>query len=165
MGARTIIEDTRQQKAHGDKHALKHIGFEHAGLAVIRSKLPFGDYAWPPACAVDTKQSIAELHQNVTSEHARFVRECEAARDAGCQLAILVENRHGVASLADLASWSEPEAEFAKRKGAKRPISGAQLAKACNTLHERYGVLFGFCAPEESADKIIRILDHYGGGE
>lgn len=155
MGA-TIIEDTRQQAG---RHNAKHAAFEAAGITLLRSKLPFGDYAYPPRVAVDTKQSIAELYQNVTLEHARFARECEGARDAGTQLVILVENTHGVASLADLAEWTEPEREFAIRKGAKRPIDGARLARACRTMFERYGVRFGFCRPDESAARILEILD------
>lgn len=160
MGA-AIIEDTRQQAG---RHAVKHAAFEAAGIALIRSKLPFGDYAYPPTVSVDTKQSIAELYQNVTLEHDRFARECEAARTAGAMLVILTENTHGIANLADLAEWTEPERDFAKRKGAKRPISGARLAKACETMHGRYGVMFGFCAPEDAARKIIEILD-WGCGD
>lgn len=161
----TIIEDTRQQlHGRGDKHAAKHEAWAAAGVGLIRSKLAFGDYALPPAVSVDTKRSIQELAANVQGDHDRFRRELAAARDAGCELVILTENAHGIRSLADLEEWIEPEFEFKKRKNAKKRIIGARLAKACATMHERYGALFAFCAPEESAEMIVRILLSKGGG-
>ena len=156
----TIVVDTRQQEG---KHGLKHEQLRARGYELLRSKLPFGDYAFPPKIAVDTKQNIAELAQNVHHEHARFRKECVGARDAGVKLVILVENTEGIRSLSHLSKWSEPESQFRARRNARTPIDGERLARACATMTDRYGVEFRFCAPEETAQRIIELLEERGG--
>lgn len=160
MGA-CLFEDTRQQQG---KHALKHGWWEEHGFAVVRTKLPFGDYCLPPAVSVDTKNSIAELAFDIDHDHARFRRELAGARDAGVKLVVLVENEDGVASLEDLARWVEPPEQYARRARAQRRLKGDRLAKACATMAERYGAEFMFCAPEESAEAVARILGGGAGG-
>lgn len=154
----TLIEDTRQQLHGGDKHAAKHEAWAADGVALVRSKLAFGDYALPPAVAVDTKRDVQELAQCIDGGHARFRRELVAARDAGCLLVVLTENAHGIRCLADLAAWTEPDGEFRRRRNAQRRIEGARLAKACATMQERYGARFEFCAPEDAARRVVEIL-------
>ena len=151
----TIVVDTRQQEG---KHRLKHEQMRAQGFELLRSKLPFGDYALPSLVAVDTKQNIQELAQNVHHDHTRFRNECVGARDAGVKLIILVETTEGITSLESLSEWIEPESQFRARRNAKTPISGKNLARACETMQERYGVEFRFCKPEESALEIIEIL-------
>ena len=75
---------------------------------------------------------------------------------------MLTENMHGIASLADLAAWREPAAEFARRRHAQRRIEGNRLAKACATMERKYGARFEFCAPDESARRIVEILVNEG---
>lgn len=157
--ALTIIEDTRQQAG---KHEAKREWWEREGVAVVRSKLAFGDYALPPAASVDTKMSIAELAMDIDQQHERFRAECAGARDAGCALVILVENDDGVRDLASLAAWRESDRQFALRKRAVRRIDGSRLAKACMTMHRKYGVRFEFCAPGEAARRVIEILTEEG---
>lgn len=152
---RAILEDTRQQRG---KHELKHEWWETNGYALVRSKLPFGDYCTLPAVAVDTKASIAELAADIDQQHDRFRRELKGARDAGVRLVVLVENGYGVRDLGGLAAWDEPAADFARRVRAVRPIRGARLARACATMAERYGAEFLFCAPDEAAGVIAGIL-------
>ena len=159
MAAKTIIVDSRQQEG---KHELKHAGLRAAGYALVRSKLPHGDYAFPPKCSIDTKQSIGELYSDMTTQHERFRNECIGAMEAGTQLVILTENEHGITNLADLAEWKEQNPDFKKRKHAQKPIDGKRLASACSTMSKRYGVMFGFCKPEETAGRIIEILERMG---
>lgn len=159
---RAIQEDTRQQRHSGDKHSAKHEGWAAAGVAVVRSKLAFGDYALVPAASVDTKRSIQELAQDVFQQHDRFRRELVGARDAGTKLYVITENDEGVRSLADLAAWREPAWQFAKRKGAQARIDGGRLAKACATMERKYQARFLFCAPEESAALIVELLRKEG---
>lgn len=151
----TIICDTRQQAG---KHEHKNEWWGREGVSTIRSKLAFGDYALPPVVSVDSKKDIQELASNISQQHDRFKRECIAARDAGCQLVILVENTEGVRSLADLSFWQESQESFMRRKRAVLPLDGMRLAKACQTMTDRYGVRFEFCRPEESAKRIVEIL-------
>lgn len=154
---RVLIEDTRNQPG---KHDLKRAWFEENGYTVIRSKLYVGDYAMVGGTiAVDTKRSIAEVHGNLTAQHARFRRECVRAMDAGYQLHVLVENEHGVSCGADLIDWVEPQWSFDRRKRAKRPIDGAVLFRSMATMYRRYGVLFWFCRPEEAGRRVIEILE------
>lgn len=145
-----IIEDTRQQKG---KHELKHSCFEQMGVRLIRNMLPFGDYMVVPGISVDTKADIAEIASNIGSDHKRFKNECVAARDAGCQLIVLVENTDGIRCIEDVKEWVNPEIIYRPRA-----ITGERLSKAMSTMSERYGVRFEFCHPDEAAEKIIELL-------
>ena len=153
--ARFILEDTRQQRG---KHDAKHAWWAENGYALVRSKIAFGDYCLLPAVAVDTKADIAELAHDIDQDHARFRRELAGAREAGVRLVVLTENEDGVADLAGLARWVEPPEDFVRRANARRRLSGERLAKACATMAARYGAEFLFCAPEESAQVVSRIL-------
>lgn len=146
----TIIEDTRQQKG---KHELKHTCFDNMGVQLIRNILPFGDYISVPRVSVDTKANMEEIAHNIGSDHKRFKNECVAAREAGCQLIILVENTSGVTCVNDVREWVNPELVYRPKA-----ITGERLAKAMNTMSERYGVRFEFCEPKDAAEKIIELL-------
>lgn len=150
--------DTRQQ---ADKHRAKHDAFERAGYRLVRTKLYVGDYQLPRGGrAVDTKRSIQELAMDVQRDHERFRREMLKALDVGMELWVLTENRDGVRSLADLERWEEAPRDLLKRKGGgARPIDGAALAKACRTMHERYGARFAFCRPDMAGAAVMYILE------
>ena len=148
-----ILEDTRQQSG---KHDLKHDYFASEGIELVRTKLPFGDYAlWGSVKAVDTKANVEEIAQNIGGkEHARFREECKLARRCGGELIILVENENGYRSIDDVEAWVNPNV----RKTA-RSIEGPRLAMAMRTMSERYGVRFMFCAPEEAGEIIRQLLE------
>lgn len=146
----TIIEDTRQKSG---MHTVKHQHFEEMGVEVVRNMLPFGDYALPPSVSIDTKQNMAEIASNIGSDHKRFKNECIAAKQAGCQLIILVENTEGFTCVNDVREWVNPELIYRPRA-----ITGERLSKAMNTMNERYGVRFEFCHPDDAAGKIIELL-------
>ena len=145
-----IIEDTRQKSG---MHELKHQQFENMGVRLIRNMLPFGDYAMPPSVSVDTKANMAEIASNIGTDHQRFKRECIAAKEAGCQLIILIENTEDIRSVNDVHKWINPDVIYRPRA-----ITGQRLQKAMQTMTERYGVRFEFCDPSESANKIIELL-------
>ena len=145
-----IIEDTRQKAG---MHDIKHKCFEEMGVGLVRNMLPFGDYALPPSISIDTKADMAEIASNIGSDHKRFKRECMAAKNAGCQLIILVENDDGIRSVMDVHKWINPELIYRPRA-----ITGERLQKAMLTMSERYGVKFEFCAPEEAAKRIVELL-------
>lgn len=149
----TIIEDSRQKL---DKHSLKHEGFSRENANVVRCKLPVGDYCRPPELSVDTKAGVQEIAQNIggtREEHERFINELKLAKEIGTKLCILVENDEGVDSIDDLNWWINPRSEFSPRA-----ITGERLAKAMHTIEERYGCVFLFCRPEETAETIIDLL-------
>lgn len=145
-----IVEDSRQKKG---MHELKHAHFEEMGVRLIRNMLPFGDYAMPPSISIDTKANMDEIASNIGTDHRRFKNECVAAKEAGCQLIILVENTNGIASVNDVHKWINPELVYHPRA-----ITGERLQKAMITMSERYGVRFEFCKPEEAAERIIELL-------
>jgi ribosome-associated protein len=145
-----IIEDSRQKRG---MHELKHACFEEMGVELVRNMLPFGDYALPPSISVDTKADMAEIASNIGGDHQRFKRECIAAKNAGCQLIILVENTDGIHSVDDVHTWINPEVIYRPRA-----ITGERLEKAMKTMSERYGVRFEFCEPHEAAGKIVELL-------
>ena len=146
-----IQEDTRQQAG---KHEAKHDWFAAHGVELVRSKLPFGDYALVPSVAVDTKKDMEEIAANICGkEHTRFINECKAAKAAGCTLVILVENTVGIRELSQVHTWINPRAIYSKNC-----VQGDRLQKAMETISERYGVRFEFCRPDESAERIIAIL-------
>lgn len=157
-----LVEDTRQQRG---KHAAKSAYFDAVGERVVRCALPVGDYQRPARVAVDTKKDIIELGVDVKTDHERFRRECERAKALGTQLVILIENNDGVRNLHDLEEWVEPDKSFNRRnkRGNAVRYTGKAIAKACRTMYDRYGVKFGFCSPDESGERIIAILDGYGG--
>ena len=152
-----ILEDTRQQSG---KHDLKHEYFAAEGIELVRTKLPFGDYAlWGSVNAVDTKANVEEIAQNIGgSQHARFREECKLARRCGGRLIILVENEHGYKCIDDVEAWVNPNV----RKTA-RSIEGPRLAMAMRTMSERYGVRFMFCAPEDAGEIIRQLLESNDG--
>ena len=147
-----IIEDTRQQSG---KHDIKHNWFMTNGISLVRSKLPFGDYAPVPKVSIDTKRNIDEIASNICgSEHNRFINECKAARDAGCKLIILVENDIGISDISQVHTWENPRSVYSAKC-----VQGARLQKAMETIQERYGVSFQFCSPEQSAQRITELLN------
>ncbi|MBQ1532898.1 MAG: ERCC4 domain-containing protein [Solobacterium sp.] len=149
----TLIEDSRQQTG---KHDIKHLSFKNAGVEVVRCKLPFGDYAAPPAISVDTKASMDEIAANICGkEHTRFINECKAAKAAGCQLVILVENDLGISCLSEVHNWINPRVVYSPNC-----VQGPRLQKAMETISERYGVRFEFCTPEEAGSRIVELLSN-----
>lgn len=147
-----IIEDTRQKK---DKHIVKNESFRSLGVEVLRRSLPFGDYAYPPAIAVDTKENMQEIAMDLCAEHERFRNECILAQKAGSQLYILVETEwDDIRSIDDVHLWYNPRLIVTRRA-----ITGSTLEKTMKTMRDKYGVKFMFCRPEEAAEIIIKILN------
>ena len=158
---RAIHVDKRQQKG---KHDLKHNALREMGATLVSHSLDVGDYAQAPKCSVDTKRDIYELAACITTQHKRFADECERAKEQGTLLVILTENDQGIANLGDLSRWVEPDDAFEVRciksgGTVKKRLVGSTLAKACETMHVDYGVLFAFCRYDETAQRIYRILD------
>ena len=149
-----IQEDTRQKT---DKHNIKHAWFDFHGVALVRCKLPFGDYAPIPPVSIDTKENMEEIAGNICGkEHTRFINECKAAKAAGCRLIILVENENGITDISEVHKWVNPRVIYSPNC-----VQGARLQKAMETIRERYGTDFRFCRPEDSAQIITEILKGY----
>mgnify|MGYP003571249163 CR=1 FL=1 len=128
------------------------------------------------------------LNDIIGQQHERFRDECILAQNNGIKLYILVENKGGlvpytkdiynptVRSVEQLFSWKNPRLfimmnsdqvvgyykngrpRYKKVQKYPRATRGETLAKACYTMHEKYGVEFRFCTPGESAERILSIL-------
>lgn len=148
-----IQEDSRQQAG---KHEIKHACWASSGDRVFRSKVIVGDYCTPPTVAVDTKEGMQEIAQNIggnRAEHNRFINELKLAQELGTKLYVLIENEDGIKSVEDVVRWINPRMEFSPNC-----IQGPRLAKAMRTIEGRYGCTFLFCSPEEAASEIINLL-------
>lgn len=119
---------------------------------------------------VDTKKDMQEIVGNICGkQHERFRDECILAKNNGIQLYVLVENADGVQSIDDVFVWKNPRAKIQKwvttpsgehRKVLKYPdaTKGETLAKAMNTMQEKYGVKFLFCHPDEAGKRVLQLL-------
>lgn len=174
-----LFQDSRQKLG---RHDMKNRYWLGERVPVWGAQLPVGDYmlaeesdlrwhgegsvdvhamfgwvSFDPVVSVDTKASIHEIAGNLVTDHERFRAECELAQELGVQLVVLIENTDGVYKLSDLEQWRENAHDF-KARGGKKPYDGAQLVKMMRTMHERYGVVWSFCTPEEAGKKVLRIL-------
>lgn len=166
MAGRAIYIDTRQQDG---KHDVKDAWFAAHGVATVPRKLDFGDYmADGSNVSVDTKQSVQELAGNVGREHARFARECDRARAAGCRLVVLVEEHPEYANRDLVRGWVPYPCRTCRRcrplsdEGCARyrgkPLGGARLKRILDSMEERHGVRFEFCSRDVSALRICELL-------
>ena len=145
-----IIEDTRNQI---DKHETLNAQLEILGHQVIRSKLYVGDYSTSKnqSICIDTKKDILELAGNICGrQHERFKQECIRAKLGEIRLIVLIEEE------TPIYEWESPRN---RRNQALTQVKGETLYKAMNTMHERYGVEFMQCNKNETAMKIIEILE------
>lgn len=167
-----IICDTRQQAG---KHGHVDGWLAAHGVPFRYAKLDFGDYmrdepGWN--ISVDTKKDVQELAGNCGRENARFVRELDRARDAGCRLFILVEEHEAYNDRERLHRWvcracrmcaefrsgrCDPNADPCSARRFK-PMNGAKLAKTVDTLERDHGALFLFTRRGDSARTICDLL-------
>lgn len=127
--------------------------------------------------AVDTKKDMQEIYGNIVGkQHGRFRDECLLAQNNGIRLVVLVENTDGIRSMSDVSKWKNKRyVDWFKYKTLqdqgkalshkipnKPPTNSIALSKAMYTIHKKYGIEFQFCAPNETASRIINILE--GGG-
>lgn len=166
-----IIEDSRNKINHHDN---KNQYFHEKGIMVLRSKLPFGDYALMDnmSISVDTKESLLEIENNLTKQHTRFRNEIINANNFGIGLVILIEEEIQYNSLDDVAArykipkWKSTTYEMINgvkhvkhRKG--QPMGNFNvetIIKAMKTMQEKYAVIFAFTTKEKCGEAIIDIL-------
>jgi ERCC4-type nuclease len=152
-----IIEDTRQKLG---KHEQKNEAWRRGGVKVIRCRLPFGDYAVLQEAAVDTKENLSEIAQNLcgsVADKKRFYSECYNAKTSGVHLMFLVEEET-VTCIRDLYRIAGVQL------GNGMIVSGTQLARAMHTVSERYGCSFHFCRPEDAGMKVLALLEGDSSG-
>ena len=167
----TIVQDTREKIS---KHDSIEKPLKEKGIKLLRSKLPFGDYAIlnDYSIAVDFKQNFLEIEGNLTKQHIRFRNEIINANNFGIGLVILIEEEIQYNSLDDVASrykipkWKSTTYEIINgvkhvkhRKG--QPMGNFNvetIIKAMKTMQEKYAVIFAFTTKEKCGEAIIDIL-------
>ncbi len=171
-----IVEDTRQQAGKHD-HIERWMRAHGVEFSPRARALPFGDYMRDGSnVSVDTKKDVQELVMDVGRDHARFVRECERAREAGYKLVILVESTSTLNHPDLLKRWTNRVCKWCNvrratgcdphkpgkcakfRKSRCKPMQGETLYKTLKTLERRHGVSFEFCSKSSSARRICELL-------
>jgi hypothetical protein len=170
MDDRTIIEDTRNKVG---KHERKNTWWRNHGVKVVRRKLETGDYATADMSSnilVDTKKGLAEVAMDCGRDHARFAREMDRARDAGCRLVILIETTGNYHCVADVARWENDVCRRCdiRRYGdctkqrctrfKRRPMTGETLARIMTKMAADHGCVFDFIHPKMAAKRICDLL-------
>jgi ERCC4-type nuclease len=145
-----LIVDSREQKC-------EHINqfMEQHGIKTVRSKLYCGDYALleNQTVCIDRKAALGELANNLTSQHERFRAEMVRAQGVGIKLIFLIEHSVNVKSLDDVRNWVNP-----RLKTSPKAITGARMAAIMETMAQKYGVEFMFCAKKDTGRIICEIL-------
>lgn len=154
-----LIEDTRQQNG---KHKNIHLYCQRHGIELVRNKLEVGDYMLNGGqpISVDTKQDMMEICKDImSSDHRRFRAECQRAKDMGIQLIILVEEAvpFGEVELWEVPRW-RTSGKYHRFGDPMTLVEPRTLAKAMQTMTEKYGVKFRFCHRRETPRKLIKYL-------
>lgn len=168
--ARIIMADTRQKNGSHDNIDAWLILHD---IEIRRTKLYVGDYTLPAnqSVCIDTKYGLQEVYGNLIQDHRRFTDECKAAFSAGIKLIVLVEES-GISSVQDVANWKNPRItrwerlRDAHKRGKQMnkplsqypPVSSERLAKAMQTIEERYHIEWRFCDKADTARTICEIL-------
>lgn len=151
----TIQIDSRE-KARAIKKIIKE--FEKQKIQHFVSKLPCGDYMSldNARLAVDRKQNLFEVCNNVCQDHDRFVAELERANKLGIKLVFLIEHSSDIRNLEDVRKWENP-----RLKESPLAVSGERLYKILSVLEKTYNTKFFFCAKHQTGRGILKLL---GGG-
>lgn len=171
-----LLEDTRQQVSHGDKHRRKHEWWESHGVDVVRRKLDFGDYMREDGMSnisIDTKRDINEIAQNLGRDHDRLVREIERASADGYRLVFLIEAGYPYVTIDDIPKWTakpcqmcerrrygycEPHSSMRCERFRFKPRQGQSVYRSMRAFEAHYGCRFEVVDPARSAARICEIL-------
>lgn len=140
-------------------------------------------------CVDTKKDIEELINDIIGKHHERFRDECIFAQNNGIKLYVLVENLGGlikytrdtynptIRSLDELHKWKNPRLfimknseevvgyfkngrpKYKKVQMCPSATRGETLMKSCYTMQEKYGVEFLFCTPEESAKRILSLLN------
>jgi ERCC4-type nuclease len=151
----TIQVDSRE-KAHAIQKILQE--FDRQGVEWFVSKCFIGDYVNTDNfhLAVDRKQNLSELCNNVVQDHKRFASELERAKKYGVHLIVLVEHGKDVTCLDDVIGWVNP-----RLRVSPMAVSGERLFKILSAMQnnrDKYDVEFMFCTKADTGKRIIEIL-------
>lgn len=149
----TIQIDSREKPK-----AIKNIiaEFDKQKIQHFTSKLPCGDYMSLDNArfAIDRKQSLLEVCNNVCQDHKRFVNELKRANEIGIRLVFLIEHSRNIKNLEDILKWTNP-----RLKASPLAVSGERLYKILSTFEKNYNTKFYFCDKANTGKRIIELLN------
>lgn len=154
MESITIYEDTRQKV---NKHKTKNNYWQKNNINVIRVKLDVGDYmlSLDGKVAIDTKQNILELAENIFCDAIRFEKECIRAKNKGILLIFLIEEKF---DKEQLLKWKAP----VNVKGNRfLNVFGWQILAKMKEYGKLFNVKFRCCHKLSTGKTIITLLKYY----
>lgn len=150
-----IIVDTRE-KPKAITKILEY--FDKYDYKYMTSKLLIGDYMEynNPSLVIDRKQNVAELAKNCTTDHDRFKREMERAKEVGAHIVILVEQNIYkdrkdwiyLHDITDLMRWSSPHTQ----------VTGEKIYRVLASWTAKYPISVKFCDKRTTGRNICEIL-------
>ena len=159
-----LLSDTRQQPG---KHKNIEQYCQRHGIDLVRKYLSVGDYMLSldgktpfGNISVDTKESLLEISSNICSmDHRRFKAECQRSQELGIQLIVLIEEMppYGRVDYWEVPRWRTVN-RFHNYGDPMTRVDPKALAKAMQTMTEKYGVKFRFCHRRETPRKLIKYL-------
>lgn len=167
-----LLIDTRQKRG---KHVNIDRWLDAHGVTYEYRALPTGDYERADGTSnvlVDTKRGLDEVASNVGRDHARFVRELDRARDAGCRLVVLIEACAPYMTMGAIARWRPQPCRRCRLRGSacdpasggrcarfkRKPMQGPTLLRIMRSLERDHGCRFELCHPARSAARICELL-------
>lgn len=149
----TIQIDSRE-KQKAITNIIKE--FDRQRMTHFSSKLPVGDYMSLDNArfAIDRKQNLLEVCNNVCQDHKRFVSELKRANEIGIRLVFLVEHSRNIKALDDVLKWVNP-----RLKISPLAVSGERLYKILSTIEKTYNTKFYFCDKASTGKRIIDLLN------
>lgn len=149
----TIQIDSREKSKAIQKIVAE---FDKQGVTHFVSKLPCGDYMSLDNArfAIDRKQSLLEVCNNVCQDHKRFINELKRANEFGIRLVFLVEHSRNINTLDDVLRWKNP-----RLKTSPLAVSGERLYKILSTIEKTYNTKFYFCDKTNTGKRIVELLN------
>lgn len=150
-----IIQVDTRERAQAIESILST--FDKNNIKWFRSKMVVADYCTleNPRLAIDRKQTLGEVANNLCQQHERFRAELIRAQDLGIQLVLLIEHSSAIKCLSDVRGWNNP-----RRKLSPYALDGWGLYDRLMTIKHKYGVSIYFCDKRQTGDMIIKILTH-----
>lgn len=159
-----LLSDTRQQV--GKHNNIERYCATH-GIQVVRKCLSVGDYMISEdgenpcgSVSVDTKFAIMELCKDImSSDHRRFRSECIRAKEQGITLIVLTEEEppYGRVDLWEVPRW-KTNGKFHRIGDPMTRADPRTFRKILDTMTEKYGVQFRFCARSQTPATVIKYL-------
>lgn len=143
-----LFVDTRQKK---DKHLNIEQYCRDNNITAVQKCLLVGDYMLENGkIAVDTKQSLQELANDLYADKLAFNKKYKKCYTQNIKLVVLVEEP--IKKISELIAWRSKHTK----------ISGRFLVDLISDLQMSYGISFKFCEKSQTGKVLIDLLQGVG---